>query len=69
MIGLDVRLFTADLRTHKYAQPVREDFRSGIQSGVNGTPTFFINGLRYDLSWDVRTLTQVLLAASRAPAR
>jgi len=30
---------------------VREDFRGGIRSGVNGTPTFFINGLRYDESW------------------
>src|SRR5438105_11196255 len=44
-IGLDVGRFTADMRTHKHAQRVREDFRSGILSGVNGTPTFFINGL------------------------
>jgi protein-disulfide isomerase len=31
-----------------YATRLREDFRSGIRGGVNGTPTFFINGLRYD---------------------
>jgi protein-disulfide isomerase len=30
---------------------VREDFRSGVKSGVNGTPSFFINGERYDGSW------------------
>jgi protein-disulfide isomerase len=69
MLGLDVRLFTADLRTHKYAQRVRDDFRSGIYSGVNGTPTFFINGLRYDGPWDAETLTALLLAAIQAPAR
>lgn len=30
---------------------VRDDFRNGVKSGVNGTPTFFINGARYDGSW------------------
>jgi len=39
---------------------VRQDFRSGVRSGVNGTPTFFINGVRYDGSWDLETLLQVL---------
>jgi hypothetical protein len=29
---------------------------SGIRSGVNGTPTFYINGIRYDDSWDEETL-------------
>jgi protein-disulfide isomerase len=29
---------------------------SGVRSGVNGTPTFFINGIRYDDSWDESTL-------------
>ena len=31
-----------------YAGRVREDFKSGVRAGVNGTPTFFINGERYD---------------------
>jgi protein-disulfide isomerase len=69
MIGLDLRRFVADMRVHKYAQHVREDFRSGILSGVNGTPTFFINGLRYDGPWDAQTLTAELLAAIEAPVR
>lgn len=30
---------------------VRTDFRSGVRSGVNGTPTFFINGQRFDGNW------------------
>ena len=39
---------------------IREDFLSGIQSGVNGTPSFYINGTRYDRSWDFDTLMQIL---------
>ena len=54
----------ADLETHKYAARVREDFMSGVRSGVNGTPTFFINGVRHDDSWDVETLLAALRAAS-----
>jgi len=69
MIGLDLRRFLADMRTHEYTRRVREDFRSGILSGVNGTPTFFINGQRYDYPWDVQTLTAALLAEIQAPAR
>ena len=34
------------LATHTFAGKVREDFMSGVRSGVNGTPTFFINGVR-----------------------
>lgn len=59
-LGLDVARFEADLAGHKYAHRVREDFQSGIRSGVNGTPTFFINGERYEDSWDADTLTETL---------
>ena len=41
-----------ELAAHTYKANVREDFMSGVRSGVNGTPTFFINGVRYDESWD-----------------
>lgn len=33
------------------AARVRKDFMSGVRSGVNGTPTFFINGRRFDADW------------------
>jgi len=36
----------------------------GVRSGVNGTPGLFINGERYDESWDQETLTEALMAAS-----
>ena len=45
----------------RYESRVCEDFAGGVRSGVNGTPTFFINGVRYDGSWDqlLETLTAV----------
>lgn len=40
---------------------MKEDFLSGVRSGVNGTPTFFINGERYDGPWyDVDLLETAL---------
>lgn len=50
-IGLDVERVMRALEGREYARRVREDFRSGVKSGVNGTPTFFINGERYDGVW------------------
>ena len=55
-LELDLNQFITDLGTHVYAPRVREDFLSGARSGVNGTPTFFINGLRHDGSYDFDAL-------------
>jgi protein-disulfide isomerase len=63
-IGLDTARFKRDLEAHAFAERVREDFQSGLRSGVNGTPTFFINGVRHDGPWDVETLTRALLKAA-----
>ena len=68
-IGLDGAGFRERLASRAHAARVREDFLSGVKSGVNGTPTFFINGTRYDDSWDVETLTQTVRAAVRAHTR
>lgn len=48
---------------HTYAERVAADFRGGILSGVNGTPTFFINGLRYDGGYDEASLRETIAAA------
>ena len=50
-LGLEMAQFANDLQDAKYTKRVRDDFRSGVRSGVNGTPTFFINGSRYEGSW------------------
>ena len=52
------------LADHRFGGRVREDFLSGIRSGVNGTPTFFINGVRHDDSWDEATLLAALKSAA-----
>ena len=47
-LGLDAERFRLELAGHVYADRVREDFASAIGSGVEGTPTFFLDGVRYD---------------------
>jgi NhaA family Na+:H+ antiporter len=59
-IGLDTDLFRRELEEHTYADRVREDFLSGVRSGVNGTPTFYINGTRYDGAWDFESLLEAI---------
>ena len=41
--GLDTQRFEADYRSGRYDEVVQEDFRDGQRTGVNGTPTFFVN--------------------------
>ena len=62
-VGLDERRFTEALTSHEFAARVRRDFMGGVRSGVNGTPTFFINGVRYDDSLDDATLVSAVRAA------
>jgi protein-disulfide isomerase len=59
-IGLDVEKFTEDLQNDTFEEKVREDFMGGVESGVNGTPTFFINGVRFNQPWDEKTLLKAL---------
>jgi protein-disulfide isomerase len=63
-LGLDVARFTRELGEHHYAARVREDFRTGVRSGVNGTPSFFINGVRHDGSYDLDSLLAGIEAAT-----
>jgi protein-disulfide isomerase len=60
VIGLDLKDFDRDLALHVYAGRVREDFLSGVRSGVNGTPTFFINGVRHDGDYRYETLLSAI---------
>ena len=49
--GADWALVEADLEERRFEERVAADFSSGVRSGVNGTPTFFINGVRFDGNW------------------
>ena len=60
-VGLqDVRKFKDDISRHVYAPLIEESLRGGIDSGVEGTPTFFINGVRYEDSFDLKTFSETL---------
>lgn len=59
-LGLDPTAFRDALIERAYADHVHEDFLSGVRSGVNGTPTFFIDGVRYDGPPDFDSLLMVL---------
>ena len=59
-LGLDARRLISEVVIGAHAARVREDFRSGARGGVNGTPTFFINGMRYDGAPDVDALLAAL---------
>ena len=61
-IGLNVERLGNDIRGGGPEKRIREDRQSGIHSGVNGTPTFYINGTRYDGSPDYDSLLEALKA-------
>jgi protein-disulfide isomerase len=57
----DVERFAGDLKDHRYVPRIRDDLASGARSGVTGTPTFFVNGVRHDGGYDAASLMQALL--------
>jgi protein-disulfide isomerase len=59
-VGCDVERFADDMINNRYEARVREDFVSGVRSGVNGTPSIFINGMRYDGPRDLDSLLAVI---------
>lgn len=68
-IGLDLDRFDNDMETHAYGERIHTDFVSGMRSGVNGTPTFFINGTRFDQSWDYDSLWQAVIHTAAEKSR
>ena len=66
-LGLDTERFVRELEDGIHRERVRENFLSGVKSGVNGTPGFFINGARYDGSWDLPPLLEALESATASP--
>jgi protein-disulfide isomerase len=67
-LGLDGEQFWDDLRQRRFAERVGEDVASADESGVAGTPSFFINGRRHSGAYDIDTLTRAVRAA-RAQTR
>ena len=67
-LGLDARRLMTEVLAGQYEARVREDFRGGTRGGVNGTPSFFINGARYDGPWDYTDLVSAIEASMRKGA-
>jgi protein-disulfide isomerase len=59
-LDLDARRLIGEVLSGAHMSRVREDFQSGARGGVNGTPSFFINGVRYDGRTDVASLLAAL---------
>jgi protein-disulfide isomerase len=59
-LGVPAAKFAAELHQPAYAERVQADFASGIRSGVNGTPTFYINGVRHNGSYELEVLLEAL---------
>jgi protein-disulfide isomerase len=59
-VGLDIDKFKKEMSEHIYAPLINKSLKVGIDSGVEGTPTFFVNGQRYEDSWDLDTFTSFI---------
>jgi protein-disulfide isomerase len=63
-VGLDLAAFDEAVGSPRHLTRIRQDFMSGVRSGVNGTPTFFINGKRHNGSYEYPVLLQAIREAA-----
>jgi len=59
-LGLDTQRFEREIAQHMYQKRIKDDFMSGVRSGVNGTPTFYVNGVRHDGDAVAKALIEAL---------
>src|SRR6266704_4001852 len=59
-LGLDTQRFEREIAQHTYQKRIKDDFMSGVRSGVNGTPTFYVNGIRHDEDAVAKALIEAL---------
>jgi protein-disulfide isomerase len=59
-LHLSDKVLSEELEKHTFKPRVRSDFMGGLKSGVNGTPTFFINGRRHDAAYDFDDLVAAI---------
>jgi protein-disulfide isomerase len=59
-LNLDAKRLVREVQSGEHEERVKEDFKGGTRAGVNGTPTFFINGERYDGPRDVESFLEAL---------
>jgi protein-disulfide isomerase len=59
-LKLDMKTFQQDFKDQKLFKKAEDSFESGILSGVNGTPSFYINGVKFNGSYDYQSLTHAI---------
>jgi len=59
-LGLDTQRFEREIAQHVYQKRIKDDFMGGVRSGVNGTPTFYVNGVRHDGDAVAKALIEAL---------
>ncbi len=59
-LGLDTQRFEREIAQHVQEKRIKDDFMGGVRSGVNGTPTFYINGARHDGPAEAESLVESL---------
>jgi len=59
-LGLDTQRFEREIAQHMYQKRIKDDFMGGVRSGVNGTPTFYVNGIRHDEDAVAKALIEAL---------
>jgi protein-disulfide isomerase len=65
LLGLDGAAWETSVNEGRFDDRIAKDFEGGVRSGVNGTPTFFINGVRHNGSFDFEALREAILAAGQ----
>jgi len=68
-LKLDAARIAREVAKGAYSSRIQEDFMSGVRSGVNGTPTFFIGGVRYDGYPGFEPIVAALKAAKKTARR
>ena len=59
-IGLDLKRFKNDIKQQTLTDKIEQDFESGARSGVNGTPSFYVNGKKYNGDWELDAFEEFL---------
>jgi predicted DsbA family dithiol-disulfide isomerase len=62
-LGLDADRFERDRRSPEIARRIDQDVNSGERSGVDGTPTFYVNGIRHDGGYDLESLRPAIVTS------
>ena len=63
-LGLDAKRLMGEVGSGAHGERIREDLQTGRRLGVNGTPTFFVNGVPYEGEVEVNALLTALTGNS-----